>query len=201
MLIATNLCCAQIDSNAVKNADAYLAAVKIAEIPEGVQAAKQAAWRIDKLPVLQDYTTLYEGMFDTDVSNIKGYKRLVQAKIQSEAGNLLETKYILISYQDKKSGNWLVYEFRELKGTSVEYELGAAKRDLGETNEYIKDQFNYRRYAYWLILDGKLQEARQASEKAIAINHAQPDKNFDDECSENIRIIKAIIGADSDLHP
>ena len=136
-VLVSNLCFAQANPEAAKNADAYLSALKIAEIPEGVQAAKQAAWKIDKLPVLQDYTKLYEGVFDTDVPNIKGYKRLVQAKIQSEGRTPLETKYILISYPDHKTLQWRVYDFRELKATSIEHEVEAAKRNLGDT-KYIK---------------------------------------------------------------
>lgn len=187
------LCFAQVDSNAVKNADSLLAAVKIAEIPEGVQAARAASWKIGKLPVLLDYTKLYEGMFDTDIPSVKGYKQLLEVKIQSEGSTSLTTKYILISYKDLKSGMWKVFDFRELKGTSIEQELEAAKRDLGDTT-FMKDQFNYRRYAYWLMLAGELQEAKLASEKAIALNKIQPDPNFDSECSENIQIINAILG-------
>ncbi len=136
---------------AAKNADAYLAALKIADIPEGAQALREAAWHLDELPVLQEYSKLYEGLFDTDVENVRAYKRLVQAKIQSRARTILEVKYILISYKELKTGKWRVYEFRELR-SSVEEAVEYFRKKLGDTKD--KDQFNYRHYAYWLMMAG-----------------------------------------------
>jgi hypothetical protein len=44
------------------------------------------------------------------------------------------------------------------------------------------------------MLAGKLQEARLANEKAMALNRAQSDPDFDSECFENIQIINTIPG-------
>lgn len=193
----TRTCLAQADADAAKTADTYLAGVRIAEILEGRQAIRDAAWRVIKLPVLLDYTTLYEGMFETDIPGVKGYKRLLQVKVQSKAGMPLTKKYILISYKDRSLGKWKVYEFRELEATSIEHEVEAAKRDLGNT-KYVKDQFNYRRYSYWLVLVGKLQEAKNALQVASDLNKRQPDSSFDeDQWKENMRIIERIMGGAS----
>jgi flagellar biosynthesis GTPase FlhF len=180
------------DDEARKTAEAFLAAVKIAEVPEGLQAARDAAWHIGNLPVLLEYTTLFEGMFDTDIAGIRGYKRLLETKIQSKGGVPLTAKYILISYKDRTSGKWKVFDFRELEATSAEEEAAAAKRDLGDT-KYIKDQFNYRNYAYWLILSGRLREAGQAIHTSIAINNRSPDPNFSQrDCDETLSTIQRI---------
>lgn len=177
-----------------KNADAYLAALKIIGIPEGARAAKQEAWSpVDRPPILQDYTKLYEGIFDTDVPTIKGYKRLVQARIQSQDRTPLETNYVLVSYQDRKSGQWRVYNFLELR-SSIEEEVDSWKEELGNPKE-SKHQFDYGHYADWLMIAGKLEEAKQASEKAISLNTANPDPIFESatRCNERLRIIKAIV--------
>ena len=192
-IISSKVCYAQVDSNAVKNADDFLAAVKIADIPEGIQAVKQSAWSVDKLPVLQDYTKLYDGTFDTDVPNIKGFKRLVQAKVQSQSRAIIDTRYILISYQDHKSGQWRVYGFTELKDTTVESELSFFSQQLGNT-QFVPAQFNYWHFAYWLGLSGKLKASQLASEKAITLNTDHPSPIFPSWCNDNVRIVKAIIG-------
>ncbi|MGD0350315.1 MAG: hypothetical protein ABSB84_08390 [Verrucomicrobiota bacterium] len=197
--LSSKACSAQVDSNAVKNADDFLAAVKIAEIPEGIQAVKQSAWSIDKLPVLQDYTKLYDGTFDTDVPNIKGFKRLVQAKVQSRNMAIIDTRYILISYQDHKSGQWRVYGFTELKDTTVESELSFFSQQLGNT-QFVPAQFNYWHFAYWLGLSGKLKASQLASEKAITLNAAHPNPDFPSWRNDNVRIVKAIIGDEITTH-
>jgi hypothetical protein len=116
----------------------------------------------------------------------------VQARIQSQGRTALETKYILISYQDRKSGQWRVYDFLELR-SSIEENLEYFKKKLGNT-KISKDQFNYGHYAYWLMVSGKLEEAKQACHKAIILNSTDPDPDFGlTQCNETLRIINAIL--------
>jgi hypothetical protein len=137
-----------VEADAVKNADSLLAALKIADIPEGRQAISAASWRpLFSIPVVLDYTTLYQGMFETDVSGVQGYKRLLEFKVQSKARTVLTARYILISYKDRKSNTWKVFDVRDISGTTVENAI-EAYRQSGKPSPY------------WLTLGGKLQEAK-----------------------------------------
>jgi hypothetical protein len=131
-----------------------------------------------------NHETLFEGMFDSDISGLRGYKRLLQVSLQSKAGTELKKKYILISYKDHTSGTWKVLSFRE--SADIEFEYNAAKKR--------KDEFNYRRYAFWASLGGKLQEALDAYLKAAELNRANPSFLSQESFDEDVRIMQRIIG-------
>lgn len=188
----------KLDNTARKNADAFIAALKIAELAEGKQALRQTLWSADAyvlgdLPVVIDQRTLFEGMFDTDISGVRGYKRLIEAKVQSQARTTLTARYILISYKDRKSGAWRIFDFRDLAGSSIEHEIEATRRRLDDT-QYSTKQFNYSSYAYWLTFGGKLNEAKQAHLLAATINQTQPAKRFSQtEHDDALRVLNSII--------
>lgn len=135
---------------AAKNADTLLAALKIADIPEGRQVLSVAAWRpLYEIPVVLEYTTLYQGLFDTDVPGVSGYKRLLDMKVQSKGRTVLTARYILVSYKDPKANAWKVFDVRDISGTTVE-----------QTIEFYRQRGQPS--SYWLTLGGKLKEAQQA---------------------------------------
>jgi|ERR1700730_10336330 len=150
-------CSADTDPDAVKNADAFLGALKIFELAEGKQAVAETSWPgyMDQLPTLLNAEKLFDGMFATDAPGIVGYKRLIQAKVQSQEGGELTEKYLLISYRDKQSGKWRVWAFIKIAGIDVDHEIEAAK-------EALKQHANYRNYAFWLGIGGRLLTAKQA---------------------------------------
>ena len=173
-----------MDRAAQKATDSFLAALKIAEIPEGRKALHDGAWSSDARilqdrPIILDTKTLHDGMFDTDVPRVQGFRRLVEVKVQSQANTVLTTRYIVVSYKDRASGKWKVFDMRDLRGSSAEHEARAAGRDLNDT-QYSKKQNNYRRYAYWLTFDGKIMEASKAYLTAIGINKEDPDPKWQD---------------------
>lgn len=189
----------KVDGGARKNADAFIAGLRIAELAEGKQAIRRTLWSADayvfeNLPVLIDQRTIFEGMFDTDIPGVKGYKRLIETKVQSQARTTLIARYILISYKDRKSGIWRAFDFRDLAGSSIENELEGTRRRLDDT-QYSTKQFNYSSYAYWLTFGGKLNEARQAHLLAVSINQTQPDKRFSQaEQEDALLVLNSIIG-------
>jgi hypothetical protein len=69
-----------IRAKRASDADSFPAIVKMAEIPEGMEAASAASWRIGKLPVLQDQTKLYEGIGSCSLASCK--KRGWQMKMR-----------------------------------------------------------------------------------------------------------------------
>ena len=182
------------DPQASKDSDRFLQGLKIADLLEGKQILSKTAWKLEKLPVLMNHETAFEGMFDSDISGLRGYKRLLQVSLQSKAGTELKKKYILISYKDHTSGTWKVLSFRE--SADVEFEYNAAKKRKDEIKSGQRDelQFNYRRYAFWASLGGKLQEALDAYLKAAELNRANPSFLSQESFDEDVGIMQRIIG-------
>lgn len=189
-----------IDTQASSTANLFIEGVKISELKEGKQMLANTSWgKIEEIPELINCEKIYEGMFQTDIPGISGYKQLLRIKAQSEAGTELTKKYMLIVYKDRLSETWKVFQFRESVDTS-EYQIFFKKR-LGNTRPAvglpIKDQFNYKNYGYWLIMDGMLSAAKSAFLKASELNKIDPAPDFNqNECYEYIEIINRIIGSD-----
>lgn len=184
-----------VDAQASKDADRFLEGLKIADLPEGKQILKETSWHLKEIPILHGQKALFEGMFDTDMPNMKGYKRLLEVTVQSKAGTNLTKKHILISYKDKHSGTWKVLAFRE--SSDVEAAVKYFKEKLGDTSIF-KDQTNYASYGYWTSLAGKLQESFEAYKRAADLNRADPAKYSPQEVfDENVETIRRIIESGS----
>jgi hypothetical protein len=197
-LLCATACRGETDKDASKNADEFLAALKIFEIPEGKEAARAAAWAvaIEELPVLVEQEKLFEGMFATDAPGISGYKRLIQAKVQSQGDSPLTEKYLLVSYKDSQSSKWKVWKLARITKESVEDNAAAYKSYLdGTKTPYMEAQYNYRHYGYWLCIGGKLLAGKQALQSALEVDRRKPEKGFPrDECQNEIALIQAICG-------
>lgn len=168
-----------LDADAKATADKFMGAAKIAsEVPDARQIVRQLSWVEIHPPELIGETTIYEGMFDTDIQGIKGYKRLIEAKVRSQASTELTVRYVLVAYKDRTSGMWKVFDIRDLKGSNSTQIVEETAKGLEDTSYGGKKQANYRRYAYWLAFDGKVGMAKQAYDRAVALNNADPDPNW-----------------------
>lgn len=170
-----SICFSQIDPFASKVADRYLNSIKLIDLPEGKKMLSETEWEkpaYNNYPVFTEVSTLFEGMFSTDIAGIQGYKRLIELKAVSKAGTPLLERYILISYKDKGSQKWKVFGFTT--GTDVEYWVQATAKRLGDTR-FLSDQLNYRLYGYHLLLAGKINQAKEAFQKASQLNKQNPD--------------------------
>jgi hypothetical protein len=184
-----------VDADARASADKFISAMKIAsEVPEARQTVRQLSWVDIHAMELIGETTIYEGMFDTDIQGIKGYKRLIEARLRSQGSTEASARYVLLAYKDRTSGIWKVFEIRDLKGSSSNNEVEAAAKGLDDTSYGGKKQRNYRRYAYWLAFDGKVGMAKQAYDKAIALNNADPDPNWGKFETGRFQALQAITG-------
>jgi hypothetical protein len=169
------ICFSQIDRSASKVADRYLNGIKLIDLPEGKKMLYETEWEkptYNNYPVFTEASTLFEGMFSTDIAGIQGYKRLIELKAVSKAGTPLMERYILISYKDQKSHNWKVFGFST--ATDVEYWVQATAKRLGDTR-ILSDQLNYRLYGYHLLLAGRINQAEEAFQKASQLNKQNPD--------------------------
>ncbi|MBM4307718.1 MAG: hypothetical protein FJ123_13395, partial [Deltaproteobacteria bacterium] len=103
-----------LNKYAQETVDKYLKGMSIFELSEGKQMVAATSWpQWGNKPVLLKYETVFEGMFNTDISTIKGYKRLVDAWVKSEAGTPLPRRVLLIAYPGARDKEWrvLVYSF------------------------------------------------------------------------------------------
>ena len=171
----------EMDNDASKNADEFLAALKIFEIPEGKEAAIATAWpvAIEDLPVLAEQHELFEGMFATDAPGVLGYKRLLQASVQSQSGSPLTEKYLLVSYRPSQNGKWKVWKLARITKESVEDNIAGYQNGIqGTESRYMPIQYYYRHYGYWLCIAGKLRAGKQALETALQLDQRAPEDGF-----------------------
>jgi len=172
------LCATQddrIDIAARDAVDIYLKGMRIFELPEGKKMVAATSWPAwGNKPVLLKYQTLFEGMIDTDIDSIKGYKRLLDAQVKSEAGTPLEKRMLIVAYPGAGDKKWRVLIFST--GTDVAGEIAYGENRLGNT-EYSKDQFKYRFLAYWYAAAGRLNDSLKAYKKAADLNMTNPDNS------------------------
>lgn len=186
----------QVDSSASRTADKYLNAIKIIELPEGKKMLSETEWEkpaFNEYPVFTEVSTLFEGMFSTDVAGIQGYKRLIQMKAVSKAGTPLLKRYLLICYKEKKSERWKVIGFNT-STEDIEYWIKDSANELGDTR-FGPDQHNYRRYGYELLRAGRINQAKEAFQKACDLNRGNPDPRFhQSDFDVFLEIIRNIVG-------
>lgn len=192
VLLGVAICHGQTDPEAQKMADTFLNGVKLIDLPEGKKMLNETIWNApdkQEYPVFTEASTLFEGMFSTEVSTIKGYKRLVEMKGVSKAGTPLVKRYILVAYKDILSAKWKVLQFRE--SADLEYEANAACTSAADPDDFAKEtlrttdpdilkavrplpQFAYLRCGYWSELAGRIGRARAAYLKASDLNKLRP---------------------------
>lgn len=157
--------------------DKFLKALLIADIPEGKRVLKDVLFDQNKeLPVVKSNKIIYEGLFDTDITNIKGYKSIIEIRSVGEKNTPVILKYILIGYIHKKENKWKIFEFRE--SVDVEYEAESSINALTDPTDSRKMQYRLRGLAYWQILNGELSEAKKNYNQAILEAKENEDENF-----------------------
>src|SRR5690606_8574361 len=152
----------------------FLKTLKIIDIPEGRLKLKNLSFDNSKeFPSIVNFEILYNDYFKTDIENIDGYKSLVTIS----NGNL-ESKYILITYKVIKLNTWKVFEFRET--VDVEFEAESISKDSYLNNsEPPRKQYKYRNFAYWLIMKGEINKAKNIIEESIKIAKEDNDNKFE----------------------
>jgi hypothetical protein len=185
--------------SATQVADKFLGGVKIIELPEGKKLVSETMWPIrmrvnPSSPVFNQYATVFEGTFDTDVSGIQGYKRLVDIEGRSEAGTTLTTRFMLILYQNRTDQRWRVITFAKSQDTdeAVDYFRKTANRETENKayNQYI--------LALSLIDAGKLSEARETFKKALSLAETEDATKIlsvpKDEVRDYLAALQSITG-------
>lgn len=185
--------------SATQIADKFLGGVKIIELPEGKKLVSETMWPIrmrvkPTSPVFNQYATVFEGTFDTDVSGIQGFKRLVDIEGRSEAGTTLTTRFMLILYQNRTDQRWSVITFAKSQDTdeAVDYFRKTASQETENKayNQYI--------LALSLIDAGKLSEARETFNKALSLAETEDATKIlsvpKEEVRDYLAALQSIIG-------
>lgn len=185
--------------SATQIADKFLSGVKIIELPEGKKLASETMWPIRmkvnrSSPVFNQYVTVYEGTFDTDVSGIQGYKRLVDIEGRSESGTTLTTRFMLILYQNRTDQRWRVITFAKSQDPdkAVDYFRKTANEE--------KENKGWNQYILGLsqIDAGKLSDARETFNKALSLAETEDATNIlsvpKDEVRDYLAALQSITG-------
>jgi hypothetical protein len=152
----------------------FLQGIKIAALPEGKQLLADSRWILADAdrgknfysrPNYTEVNSIFASLFDTDIPNVKGYKELFDMKGQTHAGTTANVKFLVIAFKDVAAGKWRVLgSFDDLGDESaidVDHQVGFFKDHLTDTT-YESPRENYSTYGHWLLLDGRIAEARTA---------------------------------------
>ena len=149
--------------------DTFLKGIKIADLPECKEMLRGVQWITGELEVglyerptiIQD-TTIFEKLFDADIPGAQGYKRLLVVTAVSKAGTPMLVRYLMIAYKDQHTRQWKVL----FTGTGVRLDIDemitANGPENGLQSATSSEQFRYGYYGYWLLMAGRIKEAKQA---------------------------------------
>lgn len=164
--------------DAKKTTTDFLQALKILDLPEGKELLSELVFESTKsFPVVSSSNTILEKLFDTDIDGIKGYKALLEIQSLSKANTPLTLRYLLISYLDKKENKWKVFSFRE--SIDTEREVMYSKQSLTDNNDSRKMQYRLRNLAYWQIMNGELNGAKESYLNAYKEATENEDTEFE----------------------
>ena len=146
---------------AKKVADKFILGVQSSTIPEGKAILQETAFPGIEFPVLIEQKTIMETMFETDIPQFQGFRRLMQVKVQSKAGTELSKQFVIVAYKQTGTVNWKVWEFREASDALANM---AYFKDILDRKDYkyTNRSSELTHYAFWAVLAGKLTDAKQA---------------------------------------
>lgn len=163
----------------------FLKTLKIIDIPEGKSKIKTLIFDQSKeFPSIISFEILYSDYFKTDIEKVDGYKSLVNIT----NGNV-ERKYLLIAYKIINENVWKVFEFRET--VDIDNEIASVRKEIDlNISQPPRKQYKYRNFAYWLIMKGEINKAREIIEESIKIAKEDNDNKFEPKLES---VLKQII--------
>ncbi len=154
----------------------FLRGIKIGELPEGRKLLAETQWITGEAdrhfysrPQYTDVTSIYEGLFDTDAPPAKGYKELFDMKGVSVAGATKNVKFLVIAFKDANAGTWKVLGSLDNadhdSDIDIEQQVSFFSTHVSDTR-FTPAQENLFLYGRWLLLDGRIKEAKTPLESA-----------------------------------
>jgi hypothetical protein len=177
--------------------DKFLKGIKLADLREGKTMMAETQWitgdadfaeNFYSRPVYTDAETLFEGIFDTDIPGVIGYKRLMEMKAVSKAKTPLQIRYLAIAYKDKSTGEWKVLSTRTGESGDIDIDKNVAYfgSHLSDT-KIISEQDMYNGYGQWLLLAGRISDA------AVALKRAQIARELSDSDRRESGVVKGMV--------
>ena len=165
----------------------FLDAYKTSEFDESKKIIKNYSFNLDATYTMLEYTSINGLLFETDIPEVKGYKAIINCKLENKAQQFVDKRMMVVMYFDKERKNWAVFEIREAADATNEYNV--TKNDVEANKFYTKKEFVYRNLAYWCMMAGKLQDAK----KYIELGIVEAKSNNNSSFTTNVDIIlKAI---------
>jgi len=154
----------------------FLDAYKTAEFDESKKIIQDYAFNLDITYKMFEYSSINGLLFDTDIPGIKGYKAIINCKLENKAGGLVDKRMMVVMYFDKKRKRWAVFEIREAADASNEY--NTSKDNVEAQKFYTDKEYVYRNLAYWCMMAGKLQDAKKYIDLGISVAKSSNNSSF-----------------------
>lgn len=163
----------------------FMRGIQLADLPEGKKLLEEIQWitgRADRgenfysRPDYSEMTSIFSGLFDTDIPSVKGYKELFDLAAVTKAGGTKRLKFLVIAYRDIQSANWKVIQSLDNSdggSVDIDHEVAFFRGNLADT-QVTSAKENYFAYGHWLLLAGKIKDARVALETARAQSGTPP---------------------------
>lgn len=154
----------------------YLNALKTSEFDESKKVVSDYTFSNSNKYTLSKVIDVSGIESQTDVDGVKAYKAIVVAYARNKAGGFIETRFLAIMYFDKVDKRWKLFDLREAADPCSEATISEEEVSKGEF--YTDKQYVYRNMAYWLLMCGKLKNARLSTGTAIEAALLKHDQNF-----------------------
>jgi hypothetical protein len=148
----------------------FMQGIKIAALPEGKKLLVDTQWIVGDAdrgknfytrPDYTDMSTIFASLFDSDIPSVKGYKEVFDMKAVTQAGTTMNIKFLVIAFKDGTTGKWKVLDSTaDESSMDIEQQVEYFKQHLADAIFSARE--NYAKYGHWLLLDGRLAEARSA---------------------------------------
>ena len=158
--------------------DQFLSGLKIAAMPEGKTMMEDQQWitgtadfgeRIYSRPRFTAATPLFEKLYETDVTGVQEYRRLMDMTMVSQAGTPILRRYLIIEFKDRTTQKWKVLEtISEESDHDLDLEWQVAY--FSERHKYRSDLDHFLSYGQWLLVAGRIREAQAALTTASTSN-------------------------------
>lgn len=170
--LATNNLLAQIKNGAEQDLKAFLDALKTAEFDESKKVLDELSFPNCKRYTISSFEGVSGISFETDTKGVKAYKAIFNCKAKNKLGTFIDKRMMTVSYYDKSTKKWRVFDMREPVTPCDEFQK--AKRDI----DIARSQYSWMGVSYWAIMCGKLSEAKEAIETSESRARAISDKDF-----------------------
>lgn len=165
----------------------FLDAYKTKEFDESKKIIHDYSFNVEATYTISEYSSINGILFDTDLTDVKGYKAIINCKLETKTHEFVDKRMMVVMYFDKERQRWAVNGIREVVDATNEYTI--AKNAVEANKFYTQKEFVYRNLAYWCMMAGKLQDANKYIELGIAEAKASNNSSF----TTNIDVIlKAI---------